>query len=80
MRKLLTHYQLASICENRLKNRTISPIVRKRLACRILDEIHNITDSERANVLTCNLWQKNMKELQNLNLGNAIRRMAQKYR
>jgi hypothetical protein len=74
--KLITHYELASLIESKKPK---NDAIRKRLRDRILSEMHDITDIERANVLTCNLWQINVKELQSINLGNAIRRLASNY-
>lgn len=73
---LITHYELASLIEDKKPK---NDAMRKRLREQILDEICNISDSERANVLTLHLWHIQQNEQQSINLGNAIRRMAQRY-
>jgi hypothetical protein len=67
--KLITHYQLASLVENKKPK---NDIMRKRLASQVLAEFEELTDLQKASVLTCH-------ELNLVNYGNAIRRASHRY-
>jgi hypothetical protein len=80
--RLLSHYEIAQLTESKLKNRAISPITRKRLQLRIAEEIHTISDSERASVLTIysdNSISKRFRDYESMSYGNAMRKLAKRY-
>jgi hypothetical protein len=69
--KLITHYQLASLVESKNPKKDS---IRKMLAKRILANVHNVTDTERANVLTSH--SLHFRHIERIAQGNAIRREA----
>jgi hypothetical protein len=71
--KLLTHYQLAKIVENR---KPVSDIMRKRIAAKILSDINLLSDKEYAEQNASVLTNHEITILQN---ANRVRRLSLKY-
>lgn len=77
MTRLMTHHEFAQIIEARIRETEKEQEKRKETIEKLQRELETLESQRKANVLTKYLW--NVKELQTLNCGNAIRRHAKRY-